>query len=338
MAMEILSAGPLTTVQDAGRTGFAARGFQESGACDKYSMRTANLLAGNLSAPDRAAVLECTLRGASVRFGESAVIALTGADMGAKINGSPAAMYAPVFVREGDTLTMDMASRGLRGYLAVYGGISVPPVMGSRSTNVKCGMGGLCGRALRDGDVLPVGKSARQAEKLWDKIGQRPGPPVLGPADVWLRGEPALRRYYGDSAVPVLRAVAGPQEESFTREGIDAFSRGIYRLTADCNRMACKLEGPAVETAAGADILSDGIVEGSVQVSSNGQPIVMMADHQTTGGYAKIGTVIRVDLPVIAQLRPGDSVGFRFVCPEEGILAFRQAAAELEKLKERMKS
>ena len=338
MAIEILKAGPLCTVQDAGRTGFQALGYQESGAMDKYALYSANILAGNTESYQREAVLEMTLAGITARFNASAVIALTGADMCPTINGKPVPRYAPLFVRAGDTLSMGMAVKGLRGYLAVYGGISVPAVMGSRSTGLKTRMGGLNGRALQGGDLLPVGRTARESERLLRRIRREfRGRSPLTDGWEWLRGEAPLRRFSGSESITLLRIVPGPQEEAFTPSGLETFSHGIYTLTPDCNRMALKLDGPAVGTQKGSDILSDGIVDGSVQISSKGMPIIMTADHQTTGGYAKIGTIIRADLPAAAQLKPGDRAGFRFVTPETGILAWRRAYSELEKLKERIR-
>ena len=337
MAMEICSAGPLTTVQDMGRTGFAARGFQENGACDKYAMRVANLLAGNRADPDRAAVLEFTLRGAVIRFHADAVISLTGADMSPAVNGTPVEPYHPVLIQKGETLQMGTAVRGLRGYLAVYGGISVPEVMGSRSTNLQCHIGGYEGRALRNGDLLPIGKSSFPARMYWRRVSKKLSGWGTGEEDIWLRGKARPWRFLGGERIPLLRVVPGPQAEAFTEEGLRTFEEAVFMVTTDSNRMACKLDGPEIRTIHGSDILSDAIVEGSVQVSSNGKPIVMMADHQTAGGYAKIGTVIRVDLPSMAQARPGDRVAFRFVEPEEGIECCRKAARELERLKERIK-
>ena len=338
MAIEILKAGPLCTVQDGGRIGFQALGYQESGAMDKYAMYSANILAGNTESDRSEAVLEMTLTGITACFDSDTVIALSGADMSPLINGKPVPRYAPLLVRAGDTLTMGTAVKGLRGYLAVYGGISVPLVMGSRSTGLKTHMGGFNGRALQCGDILPIGRTARESEALWHRI--RPGFRGRSPLTEgweWLRGEAPLRRCWGDQVITLLRVVPGPQEDAFTPSGLETFSRGVYALTPDCNRMALKLDGPVIETRKGSDILSDGIVDGSVQVSSKGLPIIMTADHQTTGGYAKIGTVIRADLPAAAQLKPGDRVGFRFVTPETGILAWRSAGHELKKLKERIR-
>lgn len=348
MSMEIISAGMMTTVQDMGRQGYAGRGFQENGACDKCALQIANLLVGNVGEsgqmgrtdsfrnPGQAA-LELTMKGAAIRFSTQEIIALAGADMAPGINGTPVPMYCPVRTEPGDVLTMGMARQGLRSYLAVAGGFDVPLMMGSRSTSLKCGLGGYQGRALQKGDVLRSGASSREIRLFYHKIAGK---------EARLAEEAAAmaEQYYGeagdgkrDSHPLKLRVVAGPQEEAFTVAGMETFMGGSYRLTADSDRMACKLDGPAIETCRGCDIISDGIVEGSIQVASDGRPIVMMADHQTTGGYAKIGTVISADIPRLAQLRPGEAVVFRLVTPQEGVEAAREMAGRIFMLKERLK-
>ena len=327
MRFEILSPGPLTTVQDMGRRGYGDKGWQESGCCDKYSLRRANRLAGNRAdeAGQERAVLEMTLQGPSIRFWGDGIIALAGADMSCCLNGEALPMYRPIPVKEGDVFTSQMAVSGLRGYMAFFGGIDVPVVMGSRSTNIKCRTGGFCGRALQAGDVLSTGDRNLQTEPL-SAGGELPAPDLelFTPVTAW--------RWMGDKKIPLLRTVPGPQEDAFTGEALDAFWRNEYRLTADCDRMACRLEGEIIAARGAYDILSDGILEGSVQVTAGGKPVVMLADHQTVGGYAKIGTVIRPDIAVLAQLKPGEAVGFKPVTPQEGIEIFRREEERLARL------
>ena len=169
MNLYVISPGPLTTVQDAGRTGYAARGFRTCGAADDYAMRTANLLAGNPQAAG-AAVLEMTLQGGKYQFDGDAVFALAGADMPAALDGRPVPAYTPLLARAGQVLAIGAARSGLRGYLAVFGGVDTPPVLGSRSTDLKCRMGGLDGRALKAGDVLPIGAAPAMVEQRWQQI------------------------------------------------------------------------------------------------------------------------------------------------------------------------
>ena len=316
---KVIIPGALTTVQDFGRQGYARLGYPECGAADRWSMQLANTLAGN--GPDsRDAVLECNLLGPTLRFDAFAVVAITGAAFAPKLDDVPVPMFAPVAVRPGQTLTVGAASSGLRGYIAVAGGWDVPLVMGSRATDLKCGIGGIEGRFLHKDDSLPYNAAApERAEALQAVL-----------CDItWAHTPLHAWRVSRDHRWPVLRCVLGPQDDAFTAAGQTTFERGVYKLSADSNRMACKLSGPAVESVQGSDILSDGIVTGSVQIASDGRPIVMLADHQTTGGYAKIATVIPTDVDVLAQLRPGEEVSFRFVSPAEAVDIARGAAKRL---------
>lgn len=331
MSIRVLAPGPLTTVQDLGRTGHAAQGYRCCGAADPYAARLANLLVGN---DPGAAVLETTLQGPRLQFAHAAVFALAGAEAPAALDGRPVPFYAPLCAQTGSVLTVGAAQEGLRSYLAVWGGIAVPLVQGSRSTDLACHLGGLEGRALQAGDVLPLAERGGLAALWWKKIRRIRADRPVGDAAV-CRGA-RLWRWTGGNRVPLLRAVPGPQWQAFTAAGQQTFTHSVYRLTADCSRMACKLQGAAIETVAGADILSDGIVSGSVQVSSGGQPMVMLADHQSTGGYAKIATVITADLPALAQLRPGQEVAFTLTDPASAAAAARVQAARLRQVQARL--
>lgn len=329
--IEVIAPGALSTVQDVGRAGHAAEGFPECGACDKYAMALANLLCGNTDCL-HTAVLEMTLMGATLRAQRSMLAALTGAQAAPTINGQSVPMNRPFLMKAGDVLEIGAFSSGLRGYLAVSGGFDVPAVLGSRATDVKSRIGGLEGRALRAGDTLPVGQGDASARRLSallrgaDAIAQKP----------WLLRPSTPQGFLGEAVLPLLRAVPGPQDEAFTAEGLHTFTHGVYTISPDSGRMAARLSGPAVASLRGSDILSDGIVEGSVQISANGQPIVMLADHQTTGGYAKIATVLPCDLPALAQTRPGAPVAFRFVTPAGGMQALWLERSKWSYMKEQM--
>lgn len=329
--IEVITPGALATVQDIGRAGHAAEGFPECGACDKYAMALANLLCGNADCL-HTAVLEMTLMGATLRAQTTVLAALTGAQAAPLLRGKPVPMNRPFLLHPGDTLEIGAFTGGLRGYLAVSGGFDVPAVLGSRATDVKTHIGGLEGCALRAGDTLPVGQGDASARRLSalsrgaEAIAQKP----------WLLRPSTPQGFLGDTVMPLLRAVPGPQDAAFTAEGLAAFTHGVYTVSPDSSRMAARLSGPAVASVRGSDILSDGIVEGSVQISANGQPIVMLADHQTTGGYAKIATVLPCDLPVLAQTRPGAPVAFRFVTPAGGMQALRLERSKWSYMKEQM--
>ncbi|MDR3313828.1 MAG: biotin-dependent carboxyltransferase family protein [Oscillospiraceae bacterium] len=308
-ALTIQSPGMLTTVQDAGRFGWMASGFSPSGAMDLAAMRRANLLVGNSM---DMAVLEMTMTGVTATFGCDCVIALTGADMAASCYGQ-LPRYRAVAVRAGDTLICGSAKAGVRSYLAVAGGFALEPAMGSCSTSLKFGLGGYEGRKLRAGDTLPLRCPELPVPRLEERV---------LPAPLWP----------GDATQVCLRAVLGPQDAHFTQEGIATFLGGWYTVTPASDRMGIKLEGNRIEAVHGYDIISDGIAPGSVQVPASGQPIVMMADCQTTGGYAKIATVISVDLPLLAQARPGDRVCFAAVTIQAAQKAARAEAAALHRL------
>lgn len=303
MKIKVISPGVLTTVQDTGRFGHQAAGIPEAGAMDRASLRLANNLLGN---PEDAAALELTVFGGTFEFDGEGTIALTGADMRPFLNGNRMAMNTAVPVKTGDRLELGAASRGMRAYLAVSDGIDVPVVLGSRSTDLKSRLGGLEGRKLRAGDVLESGSRPQAAAELAEVQGT-PCEPVLQ----------RLAQSTDPEGVTRIRFLFGPQDAMFAEDAKKTFTDSIYTLSAACDRMGYRLEGAAVPSLNGTDILSEGICFGSIQVPANGQPIVMMADHQTTGGYAKIGTVLSEDLPLLAQLGPGKRIHFVPVTLEE---------------------
>ncbi len=246
MGLEIKLPGAFTSIQDKGRRGYLSQGFIESGACDKYSMAVANLFAGNLSEPELA-VMEFTLKGGEITFTSDEVIALTGADMNPLKNGVPIPMYRPVVMKEGDSLSLGIASKGLRTYLAVYGGVAVLPVLGSRSTDIKSCLGGLDGRALKAGDVLQSGKSGEEIKRFAAAVYEMDFTSLAGENESWFINPSNPFRYSADKRYVLLRTVPGPQAEAFTEEGRNTFVRNPYQLTVDCDRMACRLNGPPIE-------------------------------------------------------------------------------------------
>ncbi len=292
MAIKVITPGALTTVQDFGRFGYQESGMQPCGVMDQRSYTIANTLVGNQK---HEAVLEFSLIGGSYQFDAPCILALTGADMSPVLNHAPCPMNRAVQIKAGDVLTLGTAVSGCRTYLAVSGGIDVPLVMGSRSTSLKCRIGGFYGRALQPGDLLPVGKDDSGFEHVKDLCYSQPD--------------------YSDHVI--LRVIEGIQTDFFTAAGLDTFYSEAYTVTAESDRMGCRLDGPAIATYHGSDIISDGIVFGSIQITSAGKPIILMADRQTTGGYAKIGTVCTADLPVIAQARPGTVIRFRKISVED---------------------
>lgn len=302
MSIEVLHPGLLTTVQDLGRTGYQRFGVSVSGAVDPRSAAVANILAGN---PDGEAVLECTVLGPQLRFDAPAVIAVTGADLGPTLDGVPVENYRALRVQAGQTLRFTGPKCGCRAYLAVVGGLDVPEVMGSRSTYMKAKIGGWHGRKLEKGDVLPLRAPGTEPKALENR---------------------ALAPEFRGRSEYTLRVVMGPQDDAFTPGGVSAFLSGVYTVTPEFDRMGCRMEGPEIEHNGSADILSDGIAFGAVQVPDSGQPIVMLADRQTTGGYTKIANVISADFRILGQLKSGDRVRFEKVslaAAQEALLAQR---------------
>ena len=303
MALEVLEGGMLTTVQDLGRHGYQRYGVPVAGAMDPFALQAANALVEN--SLDEA-VLEITIVGPTLRATESCLIAVTGADLGLRVNGRSLPSWMAVFVRRGWVIEFGERERGCRGYLAVAGGIDVPPIMGSKSTYLRGGFGGFEGRALREGDLIPVGQTAFHLPSLAGKE---------FPAD----------RIPDYSETSEVRVVLGPQDDYSTEEGIATFLSSEYKVSSISDRMGYRLQGPEIAHKGRADIISDGIALGSVQVPADKQPIVMMADRQTTGGYPKIATVISADIPLLAQCLPGaGSVTFRAINVEEAQARYRE--------------
>ena len=303
--LEIKTPGIHTTVQDRGRYGYQRFGVPVSGAMDEFALRAANLLVGN---DQGAACLEMTALGPGIKVLADTWIAVTGGDLSPKLNGDLIPRWQTVEVPAGGVLSFDEMRDGMRAYLAVAGGIDVPVVMGSRSTYISAGIGGLEGRALKAGDFLHT-----------------------LPVDA----EPVTRRLPAGYEAPtygehhVIRVVFGPQHRAFSPESLGTFMTSKWIISMDSDRMGYRLEGPPIEHAAGPDIVSDGNPPGAIQVPGDGVPMVLLADRGTTGGYTKIATVITADLGRLAQAVPGQSLTFRSVTIEEAHEVLRKREATL---------
>jgi antagonist of KipI len=296
-AVRVIRGGMLTTIQDTGRWGYQSRGVPVAGPMDPVSHRLANALVGNERA---AATLEVTLLGPELEFEDERVVAVTGAEFEITLDGRPAPNGVPFMVASESHLRFGQRRRGSRAYLAIRGGVSVPPVLGSRSTHVISAMGGMAGRPLRAGDRIALG------------VADAARPTAVPPPDplVPLPARPAR-----------LRVLPGPQADAFAPDALNALQSAPYTVGQQSDRMGFRLQGPQLTHLRGADIISDATPLGVLQVPASGQPILLMADRQTTGGYPKIATVISADLAVAGQLGPGDTIVFSVCAPREAMAA-----------------
>jgi len=299
--VRVRKAGLLTTVQDRGRWRYQALGVPVAGPMDSYSHRLANALVGN---EDELATLEVTLTGPALEFTDDRHVAVTGAEFEMTVDGRRVTPNTAIRVRAGERLDFGRRIRGARGYIAISGGIDTPRVLGSRATHVPSAMGGVDGRALKAGDELPL------------------GPPKGGHYRSGAGGRDfGSVRLQADQTPTVLRVLAGPQLDRFSARALDALQSAPYRIDTDSNRMGYRLSGPRLAHASGADIISDAAPLGVLQVPASGQPILLMADRQTTGGYAKIATVISADISLAGQLAPGDEIRFAACSPADALAA-----------------
>jgi len=279
------SPGLLTTVQDLGRPGFGPLGVSPSGAADPVALRLGNLLVGNEST---SAALEMTLLGGTFVFPERTVIAITGADFAPTVNDQRLEMWTQHTIEPGAKLKLGSTQNYARSYLAIAGGIDVPRFLGSASTHLVSTLGGFHGRALRKGDLLPLGRPARR----------------VSPRRV---SELAL---FNLKPRRKLRVTDGPQSDQFSEQAKQSFFRALFRVSEDSNRLGIRLEGPAVSMFTAGEMITEGVALGAVQITPSGQPIILGVEQQTTGGYPKIANVIGADLHRLGQLRPRDELRF----------------------------
>ena len=309
---EILEPGLLTTVQDRGRYGYQRFGVPVSGAMDEFALRAANILVSN---DEGAAGLEMTVVGPKIRFLKETWIAVTGGDLAPVLDGEAVPPWQSVKVSEGRVLSFGGVRDGVRSYLAVAGGIDVAVVMGSRSTYLNGGFGGLNGRALKAGDIMGTLEREPNAEFVEHRLPKHLEVP-----------------FYGHQHE--IRVVLGPQDRAFASEGTATFLGSTYSLSIHSDRMGYRLEGPLIEHLSGADIVSDGTPLGAVQVPGDGIPLIMLADRGTTGGYAKIATVIGADISRLAQAMPEDTLTFKAVTLEEAHAVLREREEALRSIVE----
>ncbi|MFK8018606.1 MAG: biotin-dependent carboxyltransferase family protein [Pseudomonadales bacterium] len=302
-------ATPLCQLQDLGRIGYRAQGVTRSGAMDRFNLKVANALVAN---PLNTACLELTLTGATFELtATSARIALAG-DFDFKINGIAKEVFCSHRIVEGDTIEIGAPQTGLRAYLAIAGGFDSSPILGSCATHTRSKLGGFA-HGINFGETLPI------------------------KAPIAVSGhECSLRQGLRRGPKEIVRVVAGPQQEHFSSSGIESFYTSAYKVTDECDRMGIRLDGARIEHVGDGNIISDPVMPGSVQVPAGGQPIILMADGPTTGGYPKIATVASVDLAVLAQLAPGAGLQFEQISVEESQTLVRDEARFFASLPQRL--
>ncbi|WP_285849129.1 biotin-dependent carboxyltransferase family protein [Metabacillus litoralis] len=325
MTITTLRSGLLTTIQDLGRYGYQKYGVIVSGAMDSYSLRIANLLVGN---SEGEAALEITLMGPTLLFEKDMLIAITGGDLSPTIEGASVPLWRPVFVKKGSKLQFGLQKSGCRAYLAVAGGFAVNEIMKSKSTYLRAEIGGYQGRAIQEGDILEVNSMSEgafsQIEKLKNKQNKRPFQPANWSVR-WNEFLPLIKN-------PNIRVLPGTQYEKFTSHSKEQFFTQSFRVSPQSDRMGYRLSGPAIELEEKLEMLSEAVAHGTIQIPPDGNPIILLADRQTTGGYPKIGQVATVDLPVVAQVMPGQSISFTEITLEDAERLYLEKEKNLKQL------
>ena len=322
MAIEVLKPGLLTTLQDAGRSGYAHLGVGRAGAFDEPALRIANALCGN---PPEACGLEITLLGPTLRLDADAWIAITGAPIPFHIEGAERPMWSPAFVPAGATVTFGAIRSGCRSYLGVAGGFDAEPVLGSRSIDVNASLGPNGGRPLRAGDTLETGSSVPASSGMRQSLHQGAHDPV----PKW-RLDP--KPWFSDDSSQPLRLLPGTHLEKLTDVSRNALFSEPFSTHADSNRVGVRLSGPVLGWNASIDMVSEGCVPGVLQLPPSGQPIVFGPECPVSGGYPRIGQIAAVDLPRLAQRRPGDALRFRSCTFDEALDALRKREGALQEL------
>lgn len=322
--LEVVSPGFLTTVQDLGRPGYRHLGVPTGGAADRDALRVANVLVGN---DEGAAGLEFTLSGATVRLRRARVLALTGGTCEARCGAFAFPMWRPVAVRAGTEIEFSRIRRGARAYLAVAGGLDVPPALGSGSTDLRARYGGFEGRALRARDKLPLGPDRDGHEALWARLESGDAP--ISAAGWWVAPTEDLR---GD--VAMLHLLPGKDVLTLDPRVLRALRDGVWTVGADSDRMGLRFDGPAIPHVAITERVSEPVLPGAIQLPPDGRPIVLGVDAQTVGGYPVIAQVIRADMNLAMQLKPGDRVRPVLVTPEAAESAWQVRRRDFARMRE----
>lgn len=320
MSMKILHPGLMATIQDLGRYGSQKYGVIVSGAMDIVSLRIANRLVGN---DEKEAGIEITLYGTKIEFQEDHLIAITGGDLQATIDGNPVAMWRPIFIQKGSILHFTSAIKGCRAYLAIAGGLAIPEKMGSRSTYLRAKIGGYEGRTLQKDDVLQTRDISKTNEMFIKKMQSLTEP---------LSWSVNYSAFFSFKKTQTIRILPGSEYERFDTNSQQHFLQKSYTVTMNADRMGYQLKGNKLQLTEEFNLLSEGVTFGTIQVPTNGQPIILMADRQTTGGYPKIAQVISADLPKLAQMQPTNQILFELTSIEKAEQALLKRERKLYEL------
>lgn len=321
MSLQIINGGIYTTIQDAGRYGFQKYGVIVSGAMDLVSFRIANILVNN---DECDAAIEITMMGTEILFEEDYIIAITGGNLKPELDGATLPMWRPVFIKKGQTLKFKGTISGCRAYLAINGGIDVPTVMKSKSTYIRAEIGGFKGRTLKKGDKLHS-KYTQKKNFEYKKLKETY---ICTPK--WHVSQQAFVNY---GSITTIRLLKGAQYDSFDENSKRSIQSNLYTITTSADRMGYRLDGIPLINTTKMEQLSECVTFGTIQVPSNGMPIILMADRQTSGGYPKLGQVITADLPKLAQMKPGEKIQFQLVTIKEAEALLFDLESRIKELK-----
>ncbi|WP_173915548.1 biotin-dependent carboxyltransferase family protein [Halobacillus sp. Marseille-Q1614] len=318
--LKIVKDGLLTSIQDLGRTGYQKYGVISSGSMDTYAHRIANVLVGN---EEQEATVEVTLLGPEIKFEEDALLSICGGDLSPKVNNQNVSMWKPVYIERGSTLKFGKPKSGCRAYLAIAGGLDIPEVMGSRSTYLRAELGGFKGRALSSGDEIAF-RSALSDERKKSLSGK-------GFIESrWMVAKDIIPDY---SSRPVVSIIDGPQYDWFDKNSQESLFKESFKVSSQSDRMGYRLNGPSLSLKKKKELISEAVAFGSIQVPPDGNPIILLADRQTTGGYPKIGQAASVELPVISQIKPGEQISFKRITLEDAQRALLKQEQDIHILK-----
>lgn len=329
MSISVLNPGLLTTIQDRGRYGYEKYGVIVSGAMDQYSMRIANILVGN---DENEGVLEITLIGPALKIKKGNLISITGADISPTINEKKVPMGRPIYLNEDCVLRFGKCVNGCRAYIAIAGGIDVPLIMDSKSTYLRFGIGGQDGRALKKGDVINIGKKNSISLGIIDKI------KVLNKKESFVYTKWYVKNFIINENSPIyIRVFEDMQFKNIKEESIKDFFSKPFIIDSKSDRMGYRLNGPKVELSEKLEMISGEVSLGTIQIPPDGNPIILLADRATAGGYPKIAHVALYDIPKLVQLKPNDKIIFKKITLKEAEDLYLKREMYIEELKKSIK-